>query len=75
MALPDTGTVAQLEVQHSGTDPWFLQSIMVLNQTTGAQASFRAERWVAWMAFISQSPSPLKISPAPPSPATPLPWP
>ncbi|KAG1662011.1 hypothetical protein FOA52_009500 [Chlamydomonas sp. UWO 241] len=45
-ALKDSGTIAQLEMLHEGTDPWYIQSVLVINTSTGAQGLFPCARLI-----------------------------
>lgn len=40
LSMKDTGSISQLEVLHTGREPWFLAQVLVLNQTTGVQGLF-----------------------------------
>ena len=42
--LPNTGSMRRLEMLHSGPEPWWVQEVSVLNETTGAKARFVAAR-------------------------------
>ena len=43
-SLPDTGSIKQLEIGHTGPEPWFVQEVMVLNQATGVMGIFEVAR-------------------------------
>ena len=43
-ALPDTGSLRQLEIGQTSTEPWFVQEVMVLNETSGVQGFFVVAR-------------------------------
>jgi hypothetical protein len=46
IALKDTGSIRQLEGLHTAPEPWFVQEITVLNETTGMMGVFQANRCV-----------------------------
>lgn len=44
VGLKDTGSVKQLELLHTGPDPWFVSEVLVVNETTGVMGRFVANR-------------------------------
>jgi hypothetical protein len=44
MGLKDTGSIKQLGVMHTAPHPWFLSEVLAINESTGVQGLFKADR-------------------------------
>jgi hypothetical protein len=42
--LTDTGSVAELEIGHTGPHPWAVKEVQITNVNTGASATFNIDR-------------------------------
>jgi hypothetical protein len=58
--LTDTGGITQLEIGHTGTEPWLLAEVLVINTSSGARGRFIINKCVVvvlmlWLSLWSKS--------------------